>query len=454
MAKPTIILATSNGIGMGHLARATAVALELQDIAEPIIVSVAGGIAELPSATGIRCEYIPGKNRGWMARSQWDSYLRDRLLAIATETGASLISFDGVVPYPGFISTKLSHPTLKLMWVRRGLWQKNALRFALPLQSKFVDGVIEPGDFAREYDHGPTSRRRDAFLSSPVSLFKNQSVLSRDEARRKLGLDLNRPAVLVQLGTGDSDMNEKMRAALNGLRGWSNLQIVLTKSPVDTNGDSLVPEGMSVTVVRYFPLAQVLSAFDGAVAATGYNSVHELLPARIPTVFISNIRGTDDQDARAQWCHDKGYALRADHADLSNIESTVASLASEELRTALSSKCGELIAATGAQEIAARLVELALDPHFGAEGIKKRTLRAFVVHSLHFATTLYRKVKPQNIASGISPDSPIFSTEVGADFLRTSIRGNRRFEHMIQGASDNYLEARKKLADRVYASHS
>ena len=100
MAKPTIILATSNGIGMGHLARATAVALEMRDIANPIIVSVAGGIAELPATTGIPCEYIPGKNRGWMKRNLWDSYLQSRLIAIADETGASAISFDGVVPYP------------------------------------------------------------------------------------------------------------------------------------------------------------------------------------------------------------------------------------------------------------------------------------------------------------------------------------------------------------------
>lgn len=62
MDKPTIILATSNGIGMGHLARASAIALELKDRANPVLVSVAGGIAEIPSTMGIPCEYIPGKH--------------------------------------------------------------------------------------------------------------------------------------------------------------------------------------------------------------------------------------------------------------------------------------------------------------------------------------------------------------------------------------------------------
>lgn len=450
MAKPTIILATSNGIGMGHLARATAIAQSMRDIANPVIVSVAGGIAELPSTTGIPCEYIPGKNRGWMSRNLWDSYLRDRLVAIADETGASVISFDGVVPYPGFIATKISRPDLKLVWVRRGLWQKNALRFAIGLQSRLVDRVIEPGDIAREYDHGPTSNRKDAHLSSPVSLYRRERSKSRSDARDALGLDHDKPAVLVQLGTGDSDMNEKMRAALLGLKGWSNLQIVLTKNPVDQNGTSLVPEGLEVKVVRYFPLADVLSAFDGAIAATGYNSVHELLPAGIPTVFISNIRGTDDQDARAQWCHDKGYALRANHADLSSITATVAELQKSDVRSALSVKCRELFNTEGGPEIAKLLIAIAKDSTVGREGAAGRIFRIFITQGLHVATRLYRLVRPQQIATGISREETIFSEEIKVEFLRSSVKGNRRFEQLIVGASQEYKDRRREIASRVY----
>jgi UDP:flavonoid glycosyltransferase YjiC (YdhE family) len=435
---------------MGHLARATAIALELAPFARPIIVSVAGGIAELPSTTGIACEYIPGKNRGWMARKDWDSYLRDRLLAIAEESGASLISFDGVVPYPGFIATKLSRPDLKLVWVRRGLWQRNALRFALPFQSRLVDQVIEPGDVAVAYDHGPTANRSDAHLTSPVSLYRVHSAKSREEARVLLGLDASRPAVLVQLGTGDSDMNEKLRAALLGLKNWPNLQIVLTKNPVDSNGNSLVPEGVEVKIVRYFPLADLLSAFDGAIAATGYNSVHELLPARIPTVFISNIRGTDDQDARAQWCHDFGYALRANHADLKDITATVAQLCDSSTRAALSTKCIELKNTDGGAEIAQILLKMATDQTQSRESMTKSALRILAVKGLHLATIVYRNVRPQTFATNISSEQPLFSDEIDANFLREAIKGNRRFEQLIPGASQDYLKKRQAIASRFY----
>ena len=116
---------------MGHLARASAIALALKPYANPIIVSMAGGIAEISDYMGIRTEYIPGRDREWMTRDLWDQYLRDRLVALVEETDAKLVSFDGVVPYPGVIAAKVKAPHISLVWVRRGLWQKKPQRFVL-----------------------------------------------------------------------------------------------------------------------------------------------------------------------------------------------------------------------------------------------------------------------------------------------------------------------------------
>ena len=447
MDKPTIILATSNGIGMGHLARATAVAEELKNVARPILVSVAGGIAEIPSATGLPCEYIPGKTRRWMPAHRWDRYFRDRLIAIADETGASVISFDGVVPYPGFIATKLKRPDLTIVWVRRGLWQKNLLRFALPFQSRLVDLIIEPGDIARAYDHGPTSNRKDATLTSPVSLYSKARALSRADARKVLGLDADRPAVLVQLGTGDSDMNEKMRAALSGLVGWQGLQVVLTKNPIDAQSMSLVPDGLDIKVQRYFPLANVLAAFDGAIAATGYNSVHELLPAQIPTVLISNIRGTDDQDARAKWCHDHGYALRADYANLVDITATVAKLIDPAVRQRMQSKCAELSNTKGGSEIAQILLNLVTSTK---KKPSKKASRFVATQVIHKVTYLYRLIRPYKKSATDESAETQFSQEIDANYLRTHIKGDQRFEHVIVGASESYISRRHEIASKAY----
>ena len=446
---------------MGHLARASAVALALKDVANPIIVSMAGGIAEIPSFMGIRCEYIPGRDRLWMSREKWDKYLRDRLLALVEETGAKVLSFDGVVPYPGVIAAKNSHPSLKLVWVRRGLWQKKPQRFILGLQAAMMDVIIEPGDIARAYDFGPTSQRKDAVLTSPVSLFRREDALSRDDARRALGLDLNRPVALVQLGTGDSDVNHKMTAALEGLIGWKDLQVILTKAPIDKDGKSLAPAGLDIKTVRYFPLAKVLHAFDAGICATGYNGVHELLPAQVPTVFVSNIRGTDDQEARARWCHDFGYALRADQSDLTDITATVKKLQDPLVRAQLSAQCANLPDTTGGAEIAEILCKLAkvkkstqakdltfkrlmLQDHFN------RGLRHVANLGIRRIALVYRRFYPHKILEIVKQAPPIFGDSTKPEELRELITSSNRFEHLISGSSPAYLIRRKEIAQEAY----
>ena len=446
---------------MGHLARASAIALALKPVANPIIVSMAGGIAEISEYMGIRTEYIPGRDRDWMTRDLWDQYLRDRLVALVEETDAKLISFDGVVPYPGVIAAKVKAPHISLVWVRRGLWQKKPQRFVLGLQSAMMDYIVEPGDIARSYDHGPTSKRKDAELTSPVSLFQKNTALSREESRKILGLDPNRPAVLVQLGTGDSDVNEKMTAALAGLIGWKDLQVVLTKKPIDKDGNSLAPDGLDLKVIRYFPLAQVLHAFDAGVCATGYNGVHELLPAQIPTVFVSNIRGTDDQEARAQWCHDFGFALRADQADLADITATVKKLQDPQVRTSLSAKCAELAEVSGSTEIAQIFLKLIADQSAIKPGSLtyrrlmlqdhiNRGMRHIAYIGLRRIALIYRKFRPHPDAAKMATVAPIFSQVTATAELRDLIKGDVRFEHMIAGASDAYKKRRQEIAHTAY----
>ena len=446
---------------MGHLARASAIALALKPIANPIIVSMAGGIAEISEYMGIRTEYIPGRDREWMSRDLWDQYLRDRLVALVEETDAKLISFDGVVPYPGVIAAKVKAPHISLVWVRRGLWQQKPQRFVLGLQSAMMDFIVEPGDIARSYDHGPTANRKDSQLTSPVSLFQKETALSRAESRKILGLDPDRPAVLVQLGTGDSDVNEKMTAALSGLIGWKDLQVVLTKKPIDKNGNSLVPEGLDLKVVRYFPLAQVLHAFDASVCATGYNGVHELLPAQIPTVFVSNIRGTDDQEARAQWCHDFGFALRADQADLADITATVKKLQDPQVRASLSAKCKELPEVSGGAEIAQIFLKLVTEQSAVKPGsltfnrLKiqdhiNRGMRHVAYISLKRLALIYRKFRPHPKAALVEKIAPIFSDTTNPSELQGFIKGSVRFEHLITGASDTYKKRREEIATTAY----
>ena len=50
----------------------------------------------------------------------------------------------------------------------------------------------------------------------------------------------------------------------------------------------------------------------------------------------------------------------------------------------------------------------------------------------------------------ISESETLFSTETGSDFLRSHIKGNQRFEHMISSASPAYQERRREISRAAY----
>ena len=233
------------------------------------------------------------------------------------------------------------------------------------------------------------------------------------------------------------------------------------KSELKFNGNSLAPEGLDLKVVRYFPLANVLHAFDAGICATGYNGVHELLPAQVPTVFVSNIRGTDDQEARAKWCNDFGFALRADQADHEDITSKVKMLQDPAIRARLSAKCAELPETSGGDEIAAMLYKLAVgEKPKGAQNLTfirltiqerlNRGLRNIANLGLRRIAIIYRILNPHIVTQMVRVENPIFGSQTTSSELHQLIKGDVRFEHIISGASDVYRKRREEIADAAY----
>ncbi len=462
MEKPTVILATSNGIGMGHLTRASAIAAELKSFANPIIISMASGVVEVPKIADVGFEYVPGRDRKWMGRFEWDRYLRDRIVALIDETDAKIVSFDGVVPYPGIIGIKSVRPKVNLVWVRRGFWQKTSQRYLLDLQSKMMDLIITPGDYGQSYDKGPTANRKDSLLVKPISIFNPKNALSKADARNLLGLDQTRPVVLVQLGIGEADLNAKMTAALKGLITWPDLQVVLTKEPVTSTGENLAPAGLDIKVIRHFPLANVLNAFDAAICAAGYNSVHEELAANIPTLFIPNTRGTDNQAERARWAADNKVALTVDQSNLDQITIMVSKLSDSKLRQELAKNCANLPQVTGATEVANIFRGLINKPDNDNNEISKtlfklklqdifgRGWRGTVYSGLQLLTIIYRMIKPHKEVK-VTNASEIKTFEGNeSEQLGKLIKSGNPFEHLLSGASAAYKDRRIEIASKAY----
>ena len=321
---------------------------------------------------------------------------------------------------------------------------------------------LTPGDYGQGYDKGPTSNRNDSTLVKPISIYNSLNSLSRQEARKTLGIELDRPAVLVQLGIGEADANAKLTAALTGLLSWPNLQVVLTKDPIDSQGKNLAPAGLDIKVIRYFPLANVLNAFDAAICAAGYNSVHEELAAKIPTLFVPNIRGTDNQAARAAWTADNKMALSVDQSNLKQIEENAAKLALQTVRDELAANCLKLPLTSGAADVAQIFDKLLQKPKQDIE--QKTTIKIKLkIHDLlghgwrgtaysvlQGLTMVYRWIKPYKKIDVLHSSSLNIVMSENSDELRNLIKSGNPFEHLILGASEGYKNRRIEIASKAY----
>lgn len=460
-----VVLATSNGVGMGHLTRQVAVAASAPRDLDPILLSLSGALptvrqavakGDLPELAGLRTEYCPSRRSGWLPERgvaaalrrryppyQWEPYVRDRLRALVAETGARALLFDGVVPYRGLREARAALPGTPFVWMRRGMWREGVGADWLEHASVF-DAVVEPGDFAAAGDRGLTRDRTDAHRVAPVSIRGSIALHDRVAARAALGLDPDRPALLLTPGTGAlEDVAGPVRAALAHVRatgaGW---QVAVTSPALARHG--LGDEQGVVLLKDVYPLARSLAAFDAAISAAGYNSVHELLGARIPTLLVPGLAlGADDQLGRAQTLAAEGRCLVARPDDPAAIERGVAGLLDEGVRDALAQSCAGLPAATGGTETGALLVEIAqaasaprpldLDASWGPPPWRDRLpdLRTPVVWPGEESTGAGRR--PLAITDELPP-----------------VIGQDPVEHLVEGSSPGYRQVREQVARWIY----
>lgn len=313
-----VLLVTTNGTGMGHLARMTAVALAGREQLDCTILTFSTA-AGLTHDTGVAVEYCPSRERGWHSLWHWDSYVESRLCALINEMKAQVVVFDGVMPYDGLIRASARNPLVRFVWCRRGMWRPGANRRALR-RSRYFDLIVEPTDIAGAHDAGATVSRADATRIPPITLLNQVPRLSREQARAQLGLTTDARLVYFAAGSirGTAASAFESLTELSAKRGWC----VVTTSPTPA-----APSSSRQDIARRFPLVGHLAAFDAAVCAAGYNAVHEVVAAGIPTLLLADSSvPTDDQARRATTAASCGYALSVDPADSAAVTSAMEQL--------------------------------------------------------------------------------------------------------------------------------
>lgn len=458
-ALPVVIFMTSNGVGMGHLSRQLTLSLSGPQQFESVLFSLSGALprvmaadtsGELPEAheRAVRYEYCPSRDARWLPPNgwqrlvrtryksyRWHPYVRDRLVALAVETGASVVVFDGVVPYDGLLEARAVLPDVAFVWMRRGMWLPDAATHRLRHSDQF-DLVIEPGDFGSAADAGPLANRTDATRIAPVSLTNVLTINTRDDARRALGLPLDRPVLLLAPGSGALGSVEEAAARIQqhiAAVGPDWVVAVTRQSIVaHTIGDG---DGEVAVLDDIYPLARHLGAFDAAVSAAGYNSVHELLAMGVPTLLTPSIHHvTDDQGARARGVVDRGAALLPAQDQL---EGAVTELLTDQTQVHLQAGCEALERPAGGEEAADLISDLAggSKPANGPRDL---------------AAPSRPWLDARTPARGRDGAALRFAEDISV----ADVRGSAPVEHLLAGSSTHYRATRHRAASWLYRSVS
>jgi UDP-N-acetylglucosamine--N-acetylmuramyl-(pentapeptide) pyrophosphoryl-undecaprenol N-acetylglucosamine transferase len=139
----------------------------------------------------------------------------------------------------------------------------------------------------------------------PILVLDPSEQLSREEARVRLGIGPDELAVLVAPGVVFREEEwQRLRAFASVSRRLMPAVRFFVLGPFD----HLSP----LEPLTWFPAMQVMRAFDAAVSAGGYNTVHELLASSVPTVLFPRPTVYDDQPARIRRLSDEGVCLALD----------------------------------------------------------------------------------------------------------------------------------------------
>ena len=304
----SIVLFPTNGVGFGHFTRMYGLARRLRRL-DPdleIIFFTTQPTLHLPYLDGFPTYHLAGpKKFKGMDSDAWNSMVQEMLTLVLETHRPQTFVFDGAFPYRGMLNALDTIAIPQKVWLRRGMFRKGT---SIPMDSigKF-DLIVHPEDAISsptdELEHGVQVK-----MVPPMTLIDSDEMWGREEARRRLGVPIDIQVAYVQLGAGRiNEIDSDVRQVVDALLAHDDVHVVLGESLL---GDRLQINLDRVHIIRDYPNALFLNAFDVSIQAGGYNSFHEMRKQVIPTLFLPNMNtGMDDQLARCEVAEKEGWGI-------------------------------------------------------------------------------------------------------------------------------------------------
>lgn len=352
LPEKTVLFVSSNGIGVGHLVQQMAIADRLPASLKSVFVTMSKAHSIVQDA-GYLSFFLPHHASIDVAPDNWNTMLAEELYDLIKFLEPPLLAYDATAVFQGVTEVLAEFPDLISVWVRRPMWAPSHQVF-MESENSF-DLILEPGELAHAFDHGPTlNGYAPVHTVSPVLQIDPSARLVRGDARAALGIPDNVQVVALQLGSGANyDLSGARREILNALLAHPDTLVLDICSPLVSVAPER-PDHPQYRQIALFPSFRYSHAFDAAVSVAGYNAFHEQILGAIPTLFVPNeAPDMDRQAARGKWAELTGCGLmyRRDRDD-GRARQLVNRLLDADEQAFIRARCQAIRWKNGANEIA------------------------------------------------------------------------------------------------------
>lgn len=301
----TILNYAVNGLGMGHISRLTAISRWVRRLAivagyRPEIVFLTTteadtllfrhGFASLkiPSKTIIREQGLTATRWRFLSRQWvWNCFAMLHPDAVVVDT-FPLGSFNEL--------GNVLDGDFKRVFVYRSVRPESAgtgFRQALSLYDSLIT-IAEQGDAPFMVPEELSERTSE---TGAIMMFEDSELFTRSEARKNLDIPHNDALTCYVSagGGGDRDAEETFRLIAEHSSAFPDFLFVFGAGPLYRGREF---RQNSIRWLYRYDAMEYFPAFDCAISAGGYNSVHELLYAGVPSGFFAQPRMYDNQEER------------------------------------------------------------------------------------------------------------------------------------------------------------
>lgn len=307
--KQYVIFMVTNGAGLGHLTRALAIAKKLNKIdsnIEPVFLTTFVA-TEIIRKSGFMFFYIPAKTMlpSSVDTDKWVNMLKDNLEMIINIYLPRAIVFEGEYPCGAILSNLRMYPGVKSVWIKRESNKSNP--DCLKEIEKLFDIVIVPQEAGKTYSKNEIKNTNKIF-TSPIVLLNKEEAAEREEVRTIYEVRKNEMLFYIQLETkGDINMEYMKTRIINILLQKRNIKILIAGSLLE---DVVCIDNPRIKILSDYPASNHFNSVDFAITNADYNTYHELVQFRIPTLFIPNQKTViDDELKRAMYLEKRNAGL-------------------------------------------------------------------------------------------------------------------------------------------------